>query len=404
MSNFTWRKFIILYMGIIIVSNYYPPEIGAASNRIYNLSNSLSKHYDYINVIAPLPNYPTGKIYKNYKWKILKKEIINNIQINRYWIYPSSSKNIIKRILSMLSFSTTLWFFVININKIRKSEWVIIQNSPLLVSFSSIILFKVLFRKKIALNVSDLWPLTALELGAIKRNKFYHFLEFIEKFNYDNSDIILGQSNEIIKHVESLVNKKTFLYRNLPKFSFSPSKNKNSSEFKIVYAGLMGVAQGIYDIVKNVNFKKLNVKLDLYGSGNELNKIQNFLKLNPKLNISYKGSLPKEDLLKILPNYNASIVPLTTYIKGAVPSKIFELIKLRVPILFLGGGEASRLIIDWKVGYVSTPKNYNSLEFNINKMKSLKSDYENLKRNCDRISTYELDYDTQIKNLINILK
>ena len=55
-------------MKIIIVSNYYPPEIGAASNRIYNLSNSLSKYYDSVNVIAPLPNYPTGKIYKNYRF------------------------------------------------------------------------------------------------------------------------------------------------------------------------------------------------------------------------------------------------------------------------------------------------------------------------------------------------
>ena len=63
-------------MKIIIVSNYYPPEIGAASNRIYNLSNSLSKHYDSVNVIAPLPNYPTGKIFKNYIGKIFKKEII----------------------------------------------------------------------------------------------------------------------------------------------------------------------------------------------------------------------------------------------------------------------------------------------------------------------------------------
>ena len=105
-----------------------------------------------------------------------------------------------------------------------------------------------------------------------------------------------------------------------------------------------------------------------------------------------------------MPKYNASIVPLTTYIKGAVPSKIFELIKLRVPILFLGEGEASRLITDWKVGYVSIPKNYKSLECNINNMKNLKSDYENFKKNCERISNNELDYDLQIKNLLNILK
>ena len=37
-------------------------------------------------------------------------------------------------------------------------------------------------------------------------------------------------------------------------------------------------------------------------------------------------------------------------------------------------------------------------------MKNLKSDYENFKKNCERISNNELDYDLQIKNLLNILK
>tara|TARA_Y100000589_G_scaffold326011_1_gene364984 strand:+ start:1171 stop:2346 length:1176 start_codon:yes stop_codon:yes gene_type:complete len=391
-------------MQIIIVTNYFPPEIGAASNRINNLSNSLTDYYDYVNIIAPLPNYPTGKIFNNYSQKIYSKEKNNNINIYRYWIYPSNSKNIIKRIMSMLSFATTLWFFAFNINILRKSKWVIIQNSPLLVSFSSIILFKLIFRKKIALNVSDLWPLTALELGVIKKNKFYNFLEFIEKYNYNNSDIILGQSEEIIDHVKSLVDKKTFLYRNLPKFDFSYLANINSSKFKIVYAGLMGVAQGVFDIIKNVKFKNLNVQFDLYGDGNELKKILEFLRLNPNPNITYKGSLPKEDLLKVLPKYNASIVPLTTYIKGAVPSKIFELIKLRVPILFMGKGEASRLIEDWEVGYVCEPKNYKSLELNINRMKKSKLQYEHLKKNCEIISNSKLDYNKQIKNLTKILK
>ena len=132
-------------MQIIIVTNYFPPEIGAASNRINNLSNSLSDYYDYVNIIAPLPNYPTGKIFNNYSQKIYSKEKNDKINIYRYWIYPSNSKNIIKRIMSMLSFATTLWFFAFNIHILRKSKWVIIQNSPLLVSFSSIILFKLFF-------------------------------------------------------------------------------------------------------------------------------------------------------------------------------------------------------------------------------------------------------------------
>ena len=53
-------------MKILIVTNYFYPEMGAAPSRIYNMVNGLKKSNHDVNVIAPLPNYPNGKIFKNY--------------------------------------------------------------------------------------------------------------------------------------------------------------------------------------------------------------------------------------------------------------------------------------------------------------------------------------------------
>jgi glycosyltransferase involved in cell wall biosynthesis len=392
-------------MEITIVTSYFTPEIGAASNRLKNMSEALSDRFDFVHVLCPLPNYPKGKIFKNYRGKFQIKESIGNINVHRYWIYSSISSNIFKRILSMFSFAFSLWFYAINFNQIKKSKWVIIQNSPLLISFSSIILFKFIFRRKIALNVSDLWPLSALELGVIKKGKFYDLLEWFEKFNYNNSDLILGQSNEILQHVTAKVQKQILLYRNLPKYKTKKSLNKKDfSDFKIVYAGLLGVAQGIFDIIQKINFNKLDVVFHIYGEGYELSRILNFIENNPNSNIKYNGSLSKEDLLKVLPTYHASIVPLTTYIKGAVPSKIFELVDLSIPVLLLGEGEASKLIEDWGVGYVCKPQNFNMLEKNIKKIKKSNIEYNILCQNCEIASNRELDFDTQIENLIKIIK
>ena len=163
-------------MEITIVTSYFPPEIGAASGRIKNMSDALSNKFDAVNIITPLPNYPQGEIFTNYKGKFQTKERTGNINIFRYWIYPSNSKNIFKRILSMLSFAVSLWRYGFKISTIKKSEWVILQNSPLLISFSSILLFKYIFNRKIALNISDLWPLSAFELGVIKKGWFYFLL------------------------------------------------------------------------------------------------------------------------------------------------------------------------------------------------------------------------------------
>lgn len=392
-------------MEITVITSYFPPEIGAASSRIKNMSEALSNEFDVVNIITPLPNYPKGEIFENYKGKFQTKEKTRNVNVFRFWIHPSNSKNIFKRIFSMFSFAITLWSYGFKISSIRKSEWIIIQNSPLLISFSSILLFKYIFNKKIALNVSDLWPLSAFELGVIKKGWFYSFLEWIEYFNYRNSDLILGQSKEILQHTTEKVKKPSLLYRNLPPSNINKIKKaRNFSDFKIVYAGLLGTAQGVFDIIENIDFKKLGIQFDIYGNGNELLKILKFIENNPNSNIHYKGSLPKHELLDILPTYHASIVPLKTYIKGAVPSKIFELVTLSIPILLLGEGEASKLIEDWSVGYVCKPQNFVALEKNIQRISKSSMKYDKLCQNCEIISNRELDFDAQIEKLIKIIK
>ena len=51
-------------MKICLISEYFPPENGAAANRLYNMSNALS-HKDFeINIFTSFPNYPSGELNK----------------------------------------------------------------------------------------------------------------------------------------------------------------------------------------------------------------------------------------------------------------------------------------------------------------------------------------------------
>ena len=97
---------------INIFSIYFPPENGAASYRIYNLANGFVERGNNVNIITSMPSYPFGKIFKKYKYKIYKKEILNDINIYRLWIMPSKSKNIFLRFLSMMSYSISMFFFI----------------------------------------------------------------------------------------------------------------------------------------------------------------------------------------------------------------------------------------------------------------------------------------------------
>ena len=218
-----------------------------------------------------------------------------------------------------------------------------------------------------------MWPLSGLVLGAFKKNLTYKLLENIERFNYKKANLVLGQSEEILKHITSLFpNKDTFLYRNYPDFNTLKSENKISSDgkLKIVYAGLLGVAQGIFKLCKKLNYE--NIELHIYGAGSEQGKIEAFIKSNQHLPITYYGELTRNKLHKELQQYDVAIIPLLKRIYGYVPSKIFEYSKLGLPILYFGGGEGEQIIEKHNLGWISEAGNYDSLNILLDRIKKNK--------------------------------
>lgn len=379
---------------ILIITSYFPPETGAASNRIFHLAKGLRECDFEISVVTPLPNYPTGKIFNEFKGKFSQTSIEDDIEVHRLWIHASNSKNKILRLFAMLSYSTSLvWFFLTR--KIPKT--VIVQSPPLLVAFTCMLFLS--NKRQLILNVSDLWPIAGLELGAFKRNFSYKLLEKIERFNYKKATMVLGQSEEIITHVSKIVpSQKTFLYRNYP--DFDPPKlieNPNSSEkIKMVYAGLLGVAQGIYKLCNNLDYS--NIELHIYGDGAEADKIKTLIALNSSLPIYYHGEVKRADLHTLLLEFDLTIIPLLNRIYGSVPSKIFEYARLGLPILYFGGGEGENIVKNNELGWVAEASNYNDLNRVINNIDKRELSLP-LRVHIQNLAKREFDFSDQLNRL-----
>ena len=384
---------------ILIITSYFPPEIGAASNRIFHLAEGLNNRNYKVSVVTPLPNYPTGKIFDGYKGKLNDTSIENHITIHRLWIFASVSKNKFLRLIAMLSYSLSLIWFLL-FNKIPKT--VIVQSPPLLVAFASM-LFLASKDRKLILNVSDLWPRAGLELGALKKNFTYHCLEKIEKFNYKRATLILAQSEEIRTHVLSInPNKDTFLYRNFPDFKSSRTEitEKPQEKIKLVYAGLLGVAQGVSKLCDQLDYTK--IEFHIYGSGPEQKQIENFINKHPKVPVYYHGSLTRIALHKAILKYDITIIPLLNRIYGSVPSKIFEYAKLGLPILYFGGGEGEKLVEQYNLGWTSDSGNYEHLNTTINKIN--KSDLTSQFRNeIIATASSNFDFHKQLNQLVKLI-
>lgn len=355
---------------ITIICNSYPPEKGGAPTRIYHLAQLLKNSGYRVQVIAAMPNYPKGAIFPEYRGRLVFTEEMEGIKVRRIWTYPSNSNNFFLRGLSMLTHFLSLWLLAFPRLLFRRPDKIIVSSPPLLAAGAGVLIGR-LTAKRTILNVSDIWPLSASELGAMKEGKMYCFMQWLEKRMYRRAQAWMAQSTETLVHMKEVAQqeKPPFLYRNLVHQDAAASSSPPSGSKKILYAGLLGHAQGVLEISEQINFSELGVCLDIFGDGAEREAIENFAEQNPDRGISLHDTISQSDLIKKLPEYSAMLIPLKKPIHGALPSKLFFAIAHQMPVLYCGGGEGAMITSKEKIGWVSDPGDAAALVQNIRSLK-----------------------------------
>lgn len=354
-------------MRILILTQYYPPETGAPQNRLSSLAHYLKEFGNHVEVLTAVPSYPRNEIYPGYKtWKSCR-EIINDIPVHRTGIWVSKSKSVLARLVNYFSFVLTSLFY--GFLKLEKFDVIICESPPLFLGITSILL-KRKWKCKFIFNVSDLWPESAEKLGIIKNNYFLHLAYRLERYIYKHADLISGQTKGIVSTIQQTVPHKTVhWYPNgaeLKRFANIQALNKNNNEFHLLYAGIIGHAQGLEVILHAADKLKhhTSIKFSLVGDGpvkQELVELQQKLLLP---NIEFISNQPAEKIIEWLQRCNACIVPLKRIdlFKGAIPSKLFEPLAMAKPILLGVEGEAKELFIDeGKAGLYFEPENADEL-------------------------------------------
>lgn len=356
-------------MKILILTQYFPPEVGAPQNRLYELAVRLKKKGADITVLTSMPNYPKMKIHDAYSGKFRYYEEMEGLKVFRSWIFVSTKKSIVFRLLNYFSFVFSSffsgWF------RLDKFDFIICESPPLFLGISAYLLKK-LKRAKLLFNVSDLWPESAEKLGIIKNKFLLKRALRLEEFLYRKSELISGQTQGIVKNIQSRFPKKEVYwlpngvdlsyYKAAESSSLWREKNNfSASDFILLYAGILGYAQGLEVIIKAAEHLKQHqdIKFVILGSGPEKEKL---LELKHKLNASnvfFFDSLSKMEMPAIIASSDAAVIPLKRLdlFKGAIPSKIFENLAMKKPILLGVEGEAKELFIeDGKCGLAFIPE------------------------------------------------
>lgn len=363
-------------MRILFLTQYFPPETGAAQNRLSDLAARLAAAGHEVVVLTAVPSYPKGQIFDKYRGRFLATEGENGYRIVRIWTVVTNNKDFLRRILAYVSFA--ILALVVGAFKVEKTDILYVESPPLFLAVAGFVLGK-LKQAKFVLNVSDLWPESAVALGILRNPWLVRWATRVEEHLYRRASLVTGQTQGIINSIRSRCPQTaTLLLTNgvSPEFLADvevarATRERARKEFGfgarliVAYTGVHGLAQGLETIICTADLLKEyeDIQFLFLGDGPEKSRLQ-AMTIDKKLsNVRFLASQPSSRMPEVLAAIDISLVPLRRHdlFRGAIPSKLFEAMGAGVPVVVGIDGEARSLVELSGGGLVVEPESPNEL-------------------------------------------
>ena len=166
-------------MKFLILTLYYPPEIGGSPIRVHSIARELSRSGHEVEVVTALPNYPRGRFFPGYERCFFRREVQEGITLRRVWLYPAVGGGF-GRFLNYCSFTVTCLFGLLHA---KRPDFIFVESPPIFLSIPAYLAGKI-WRVPIIFNVADLWPDIIAEGGFLKRGFAIRCLERLESWSY----------------------------------------------------------------------------------------------------------------------------------------------------------------------------------------------------------------------------
>ena len=353
-------------MKFLILTQYYPPEIGAAQTRLSALAQELVKQGHHTEVVTALANYPTGEIFPEYRRRWFHSEKIEGITVHRTWIYASSGVGL-KRLFNYSSFLVTS---LLGLYRAGRPDWIFVESPPPCLALSAIFASRI-WRVPIIVNVADLWPDAICALGLIEDGFLLRRLEGLERFVYRRAQFINavteGIRTRLIKAKGLRPEKVTFLpngvdpdfYRPLPPDERLVEELGLSGKRIILYAGTHGYVHGLEHVLESAKMLRNDrIHFLFVGDGSEKRRLLRRTQELQLRNVTFLNPVPPSQI----PRYcSIAVCGLVTQRKLPLfevnrPAKTFSIMACAKPIVFSGDGEGARLVANARAGLVVAPE------------------------------------------------
>jgi glycosyltransferase involved in cell wall biosynthesis len=346
-------------MKILVVCQYYYPE----PFRIYDICETLVKKGHDVTVLTGLPNYPEGRILKEYRFGKKRNEVLNGVKVIRsFEIGRGNGK--IKLFLNYFSFALSASLKTLFMKE--KFDAVLVnQLSPVMMGIPAII-YKKKHNKKILLYSLDLWPASLAAGGIKEKSLIYKVFLKISKWIYNSADSILVTSSMFKNYFEDTLKLDTKLIGHLPQYAedlFTETiEIPKNDKYNFVFAGNIGDMQSVDTIVKAANELKnyTNIVFHIVGDGSKLEECKLLCDKLLLDNVIFYGRRPISEMPMYYSLADAMLITLKANktLSYTLPGKVQSYMASGKPIIGAINGETRSVIEESGCGFCCEAENY----------------------------------------------
>lgn len=312
-------------------------------------------------------SYITGQSTVNQK-RVITRQRMNGIDVLRVYTYPSLHRSFAWRIVSFLSFMITSIAAGLSAGRAD----IVIGTSPPIFQAVSAWVLSVIRQSVFLLEIRDLWPEFAIDIGVLRNPMLIWLSRRLELFLYRRADHLLVNSPAYRDYLISKAEpptKITLIANGVDPDKFDPEasgaefkrKWNLKGEYVVTYAGAMGMANDLETLLRAAHRLKAerHVRFMIVGDGKDRPALEALASELDLKNVTFTGPVPKEEMAHVLAASDACVallkpIPMfrTTY-----PNKVFDYMAAGRPIILAIDGVIREVVEAANAGVFVPPGN-----------------------------------------------
>jgi colanic acid biosynthesis glycosyl transferase WcaI len=240
-------------MRVIVWGINYAPEFTGIAPHSVALCEFLEREGHDVEMVTSFPYYPTWQKQPGDLGRLYRTDVINGVPVHRCWHFVPARVSALKRIVHEGSFIFTSTLRTL---LLAQPDVFVVVSPPLLLGAAAWFVGK-LKRAPYVFHVQDMQPDAAVGLGMLSQSWFTRMLYALEAFAYRHAVRVSGITRGMLKtfRAKKVPDSKLIYFPNAIQLNIgelAPTRGEfrqrhgfRSDEFLAIYAGNLGVKQGL---------------------------------------------------------------------------------------------------------------------------------------------------------------